>query len=226
MLRILSGSTALPTSQFLGARGLGERRMRVHVLMSAAAMASLAAMPVYAQDATWLPVTASGDFNTAANWTPATVPTGTAFFGTSNTTALSFSRPTPRSAAGPSTPGPRPIRSSTLSRSSSMALASSLTAAAPPSTTPASAAPEFLSAHSTAGSATITNSSATCISTTPARPAAPPSPTTPSAPAFQQHQHGRQRHHHQHRHYAFFFDTQHGRQRHHHQQRLGSLCLQ
>jgi hypothetical protein len=31
-----------------------------------------------------------GNFNTAANWTPATVPTGTAFFGTSNTTNLSF----------------------------------------------------------------------------------------------------------------------------------------
>src|SRR5205085_7994420 len=28
---------------------------------------------------------------TAANWAPATVPTGTAFFGTSGTTALSFS---------------------------------------------------------------------------------------------------------------------------------------
>ena len=44
-----------------------------------------------AQDATWLLNPTSGDFNTAANWNPATVPTGTAFFGASNTTALRFS---------------------------------------------------------------------------------------------------------------------------------------
>ncbi len=48
-------------------------------------------MPAAAQHATWLLNPGSGDFNTAANWTPATVPTGTAFFGVSNTTALSFS---------------------------------------------------------------------------------------------------------------------------------------
>jgi fibronectin-binding autotransporter adhesin len=52
-----------------------------------------------AQDATWLMNPRSGDFNTDANWTPATAPgsvtnTGTAFFGTSNTTMLSFSTDT------------------------------------------------------------------------------------------------------------------------------------
>ncbi|HEY1546065.1 MAG TPA: autotransporter domain-containing protein [Xanthobacteraceae bacterium] len=51
----------------------------------------VAALPAAAQDATWLLNPGSGDFDTAANWTPATVPTGTATFGTSNTTALSFS---------------------------------------------------------------------------------------------------------------------------------------
>ncbi len=44
-----------------------------------------------AQDATWLLDPTSDDFKTAANWTPATVPSGTAFFGTSDTTALTFS---------------------------------------------------------------------------------------------------------------------------------------
>ncbi|WP_245331946.1 hypothetical protein [Bradyrhizobium sp. NAS80.1] len=44
-----------------------------------------------AQDATWLANPGSADFNAAANWSPATVPTGTAFFGTSSTTNLSFS---------------------------------------------------------------------------------------------------------------------------------------
>jgi autotransporter-associated beta strand protein len=44
-----------------------------------------------AQSATWLASPGSSDFNTAANWSPAAVPTGTASFGFSNTTALSFS---------------------------------------------------------------------------------------------------------------------------------------
>ena len=38
----------------------------------------------HAQDATWNTTPGSADFNTAANWTPATVPTGTASFGTSS----------------------------------------------------------------------------------------------------------------------------------------------
>ncbi|WP_156936883.1 autotransporter domain-containing protein [Bradyrhizobium sp. WSM2254] len=49
------------------------------------------ALPAAAQDATWNFAPGSGDFNTAANWTPGAVPTGTAFFGTSSMTALSFS---------------------------------------------------------------------------------------------------------------------------------------
>jgi autotransporter-associated beta strand protein len=48
--------------------------------------------PVAAQDATW--TGASNNFNTAGNWTPATIPTGTAFFGTSTITSLSFSADT------------------------------------------------------------------------------------------------------------------------------------
>ena len=59
-------------------------------LLASVALTALA-VPAAAQDATWLQNPGSGDFNTAANWSPATVPTGTAFFGTSNTTALSFS---------------------------------------------------------------------------------------------------------------------------------------
>src|SRR5262245_43948754 len=63
--------------------------MRTHLLTTAAAL--LAAMPAHGQDATWSTAPGSSDFNTAANWTPATVPTGTAFFGGSNVTSLSFS---------------------------------------------------------------------------------------------------------------------------------------
>jgi autotransporter-associated beta strand protein len=60
----------------------------------AAALAA-AALPLapaaHAQDATWLASPGSSDFNTSTNWSPATVPTGTAFFGTSNTTGLTIS---------------------------------------------------------------------------------------------------------------------------------------
>ena len=64
--------------------------MRAHLLTTTAAMALLAALPARAQDATWSTAPGSSNFNTAANWTPATVPTGTAFFGASNTTSIAF----------------------------------------------------------------------------------------------------------------------------------------
>ena len=56
------------------------------------AIAFLAALrTAHAQDATWLLTPGSGDWNTAANWTPATVPTGTVTFGSSNTTSIGIS---------------------------------------------------------------------------------------------------------------------------------------
>ena len=59
-----------------------------------ASTALVAAMPAArAQDATWLLNPGSGDFNSPANWNPAAVPLGTAFFGASNTTSLTFSEP-------------------------------------------------------------------------------------------------------------------------------------
>src|SRR5262245_46829494 len=64
--------------------------MRAYLLATTAAAALLAAMPAHAQNATWSTAPGSSDFNTAANWTPATVPTGTAFFGASTITGLTF----------------------------------------------------------------------------------------------------------------------------------------
>jgi outer membrane autotransporter protein len=49
------------------------------------------ALDAHAQDATWLFNPGSSDFDTASNWSPSTVPTGTAFFGASNTTTITFS---------------------------------------------------------------------------------------------------------------------------------------
>src|SRR6266481_1315588 len=68
----------------------GGGAMRAHLLTTTAAVALLAALPARAQDATWSMAPGSSNFNTAANWTPATVPTGTAFFGASNTTSIAF----------------------------------------------------------------------------------------------------------------------------------------
>ncbi|WP_334398052.1 beta strand repeat-containing protein [Bradyrhizobium sp. AZCC 2289] len=71
------------------------RGLRAALLASSALASTLpAAEPARAQDATWLANPGTGDFNTAANWTPGAVPSGTAFFGTSNRTALSFSSDT------------------------------------------------------------------------------------------------------------------------------------
>src|SRR5207248_501788 len=61
-----------------------------------AALTLLLSVPsaTFAGSATWELNPGSGDWNTAANWTPATVPTGstdTATFALSNTTALSVS---------------------------------------------------------------------------------------------------------------------------------------
>jgi autotransporter-associated beta strand protein len=70
--------------------GTGGGAMRAHLLTTTAAVALLAALPARAQDATWSTAPGSSNFNTAANWTPATVPTGTAFFGASNTTSIAF----------------------------------------------------------------------------------------------------------------------------------------
>ncbi|WP_438279030.1 autotransporter outer membrane beta-barrel domain-containing protein [Nitrobacter sp.] len=50
--------------------------------------------PAAAQDASWLPAPPSSNFNDAANWTPATVPTGTASFGTSTGTNITFANDT------------------------------------------------------------------------------------------------------------------------------------
>jgi autotransporter-associated beta strand protein len=68
----------------------GGGAMRAHLLTRVAAAAVLAAMPARAQDATWLSNPGSRNFNTASNWTPATVPTGTAIFDATNTTLIAF----------------------------------------------------------------------------------------------------------------------------------------
>ncbi|WP_369723044.1 autotransporter domain-containing protein [Bradyrhizobium sp. LLZ17] len=59
---------------------------------SALALAwALPAAPARASDGTWLTSPASNDYGTASNWDGGFVPSGTATFGTSNTTSLSIS---------------------------------------------------------------------------------------------------------------------------------------
>jgi len=64
---------------------------RVLVLITYICLGTVAA---HAQNATWLLNPGTGDWNTAANCTPATVPTGTATFGASNTTTITISSTT------------------------------------------------------------------------------------------------------------------------------------
>ena len=67
---------------------------RLAALLTTTARVAVAALPpgaARAQDAAWLASPGTGDYGTAGNWNPAAVPTGTAFFGTSVGTNLSFS---------------------------------------------------------------------------------------------------------------------------------------
>jgi hypothetical protein len=57
----------------------GGGAMRAHLLTTVAAAALLAGMPAHAQNATWTG-SGGGNWNTNGNWSPATVPTGTATF--------------------------------------------------------------------------------------------------------------------------------------------------
>ena len=55
-----------------------------------AAALCLAALEAHAQNATWSAAPPTSDWNTAANWTPPTVPTGVASFGGSTTTSVTL----------------------------------------------------------------------------------------------------------------------------------------
>ena len=79
----------MPTDGSL-ARWRSRRGLRIAALLAGV---SLSAVAAHAQDATWN-LNGTGDFNTSANWTPATVPTGTAIFGVSNQTNVTFSATT------------------------------------------------------------------------------------------------------------------------------------
>ncbi len=61
-------------------------------LVGLSAIVFLAALATaHAQDATWGTSPVSSDWNTNTNWIPATVPSGTATFGSSSTTSITFS---------------------------------------------------------------------------------------------------------------------------------------
>jgi outer membrane autotransporter protein len=66
------------------------RKRTLLATVSGVALGLALASPAAAQDATWLANPVSVDFNAAANWSPATVPTGTALFDVSSATGLSI----------------------------------------------------------------------------------------------------------------------------------------
>ena len=65
-------------------------REPLRTLLVVAALFIAATWPAAAQDATWN-LNGTGVYNTGGNWTPNTVPTGTAFFGVSNQNTVTFS---------------------------------------------------------------------------------------------------------------------------------------
>jgi autotransporter-associated beta strand protein len=75
-------------------------RLRARIFLLAAVFLSLLLSPAgiaFAGSATWNLNPGNGDWNTATNWTPATIPNGpsdTATFASSNTTGVSVSAPT------------------------------------------------------------------------------------------------------------------------------------
>jgi hypothetical protein len=76
----------MPTDGSL-ARCRSRRGLHIAALLAGL---SLSAVAAHAQNATWN-LNGTGEFNTNTNWTPATVPTGTATFGESNQKNVSIS---------------------------------------------------------------------------------------------------------------------------------------
>src|SRR5262249_413968 len=140
--------------------------MRAHLLATTAAVALLAAMPARAQDATWSTAPGSSDFNTAANWTPATVPTGTAFFGGSTVTSLTFNTGAVNSLGGFTFNPGAPAYSFTLTSASRLTFTGAgivnSSSNAPSFFVPTSSLLAFTNG-STAGNAIITNSGTSAV---------------------------------------------------------------
>src|SRR3981189_433754 len=65
----------------------------MRALLAGTAISAFATLPAAALDAIWSAAPGTGVYNTNANWNPATTPsaTGTATFGASAITALTFS---------------------------------------------------------------------------------------------------------------------------------------
>jgi autotransporter-associated beta strand protein len=74
----------------------GNQARLMRALLAGTALSAFATLPAAAQNATWLATPGTNDYNTAANWTGATVPgaTGTATFDTSTKTFLTVSADT------------------------------------------------------------------------------------------------------------------------------------
>ena len=160
---------------------------------------------------TWLPSPTSGDFNTAANWSPASVPNGTAFFGTSNTTALTFSTPTTLDGWTFNTGA----SAYTFANNQTLSFNGEGIVINGGSASIINTDNLNFNFASTAGNATITNAISGSIDFTGNSTAGHATITNNNNIFFSQHQRGRQRHYHQRPQYIFL-RQQHSRQRYHH----------
>lgn len=85
-----SSISARGVTSLSGVTGSPLRRTLLASTALALAMMLPAAGPAGAQDATWETNPGSGNFYDPVNWNPVSIPTGTATFGASNTTALTL----------------------------------------------------------------------------------------------------------------------------------------
>src|SRR5262249_37585994 len=163
--RIAGGDSHTRRGVLLIASGR-RRTMCRHLLTTAAAVALLAAMPAHAQNATWSTAPGSSDFNTAANWNPATVPTGTAFFGASTITGLTFNPGAVNSLGGFTFNAGAPAYSFSLATPSSLTFTGAgivnNSSNAPSFSLPFTSVLAFTNS-STAGNAIITNSGTSAV---------------------------------------------------------------
>ncbi len=87
-----SGARNLGTASKFSFDGRATRKAAIWLTAGAVAVTFISLPEIaIAQNATWSTAPGTSDYNTAANWTPATVPTGTAFFGATTTPGVTFS---------------------------------------------------------------------------------------------------------------------------------------
>lgn len=134
----------------------GARRRWQHSAMGVA-LAGLAIVPAQAADANWLASPGSGNFNAGTNWSGGAVPDGTAVFGATDTTSITFGNASTTVGGWSFTAG-APAYSFTLGNTNEVIFnGAGIVDAVPGAVTIETGGTLEFTGGSTAGNATITN---------------------------------------------------------------------